>query len=152
MTGMTAPTRQTGLTLVELLVAVALLGVVVAMGAVYVDTTERPLEAGGSLLEGLLRQARARSISTTTAHRVAPSGPGSLIVEFGDDCDAATWTQEPRMDVDLPEQVTMSDTTWSVCFSRRGIASDNVTITLDHPEWGSKELEVLRGGVTRWNE
>jgi hypothetical protein len=53
------------------------------------------------------------------------------------------------MKLNLPDGVTLADTGWSVCFSSRGISSDNVVITLQHDVYGSEQVEVLLGGTTR---
>ena len=53
------------------------------------------------------------------------------------------------MKLNLPQGVTLTDTSWSVCFSSRGISSDNVVLTLQHDVYGSEQVEVLLGGTTR---
>ncbi len=62
---------------------------------------------------------------------------------------ARTWTTEPHSVLDLPRGVTMTDTAWTVCFTRRGISTANVVVTLSHPDLGSIRVEVLLGGGTR---
>ena len=49
----------------------------------------------------------------------------------------------------LPEDVAITESGWSVCFSRRGISSANLTLTLTHPDHRSRQVEVLLGGLTR---
>jgi hypothetical protein len=53
------------------------------------------------------------------------------------------------MKVDLPEGVSLAATNWTVCFGSRGISNDNVSITLEHGEFGAIQVEVLVGGTTR---
>ena len=43
----------------------------------------------------------------------------------------------------------MTDSAWVVCFNARGISSNNLTVTLSHPDRGSRQVEVLLGGATR---
>ncbi|MCP3979332.1 MAG: hypothetical protein GY716_08390 [bacterium] len=141
---------QDGVSLIEVTGVLALLGLAMTVGAFYVSSMDTPIQTGGQLLEGLLIQARARSISTTTAHRVQPGAAGRLVVETATNCSAGSWTAQPTMDVDLPTGVSISPTTWSVCFSRRGSAFANVVVTLAHAELETRQLEVLQGGVVRW--
>ena len=53
------------------------------------------------------------------------------------------------MALDLPQGVTLTDTSWNVCFSSRGISDGNVVIKLQHDRYGSTGVEVLVGGTTR---
>ncbi len=141
---------QRGITLPELLVTLAVLGIVAGVIVTNLESMQSPLETGGDLLAGTMMQARARSIGTTAAHRVVPSGNGTLLVETAPSCKDTSWTADPGMQLDLPPGVELLETSWSVCFNSRGLASDNVVLTLQHPEAGQRQLEVLRGGIMRW--
>ena len=88
-------------------------------------------------------------MATTSAYRIVPDGAGRLLTEHADRCGDVSWTSEPGNALDLPDEVTLSDTDWTVCFGRRGLSTDNLTLTLVHPEYGSRQIEVLLGGTTR---
>jgi len=88
-------------------------------------------------------------MASTSAYRVSPDGASGLRADSATSCSATTWSADTALDLDLPDGVTMSSTTWSVCFGSRGIADANTTITLDHPEFGFISVEVLLGGATR---
>ncbi len=139
-----------GVGLVELLSVLALVGVTVGMMVAYLKPIEAPLQTGGNSLVALMEQTRARSISTTRPHRVRPLDAGTAIVEVADGCSSVAWTLDPAIDLDLPDLVTLTATDWSVCFNARGLSSENLIITLEHPDRGSRRLELLRGGVMRW--
>ena len=49
------------------------------------------------------------------------------------------------------EDVTVEESGWSVCFSRRGVSDANTVLTVTHPEYASRQVEVLLGGLTRVN-
>ena len=53
------------------------------------------------------------------------------------------------MTIDLPANVALSDTSWSVCFNPRGLADSNVTITITYAGGGSQDIEVMLGGAVR---
>jgi hypothetical protein len=89
-------------------------------------------------------------MATTTVHRIRPFTEGQLVVEYAPSCLSAAWTLDPRMDLELPAGVTLTPTDWSVCFTTRGTATNNVVVTLEHPKFESKQLEVLMGGAVRW--
>lgn len=146
---MTRTHGEAGISILEVLVVIAILGLSITVAAVTLEPLETPLEASVTLTEGFFREARLGAIATTSAHRVQPDDAYRLGVQQATSCSGPTWTTVPDMKLNLPEGVTLTDTGWSVCFSSRGISSDNVVLTLQHDVHGSEQVEVLLGGTTR---
>jgi len=149
---MCAPRRkhkESGTSLVELLAVLAVVGLTVGAATAVLKPAAAPLETGAVLLEGFFTRARARALATTSAYRITATDTNTVVADYAANCAAATWTAEERMDLDLPEEVTLADTSWTVCFSSRGAASANVVVTLNHPRTGSAQVEVFRGGSAR---
>ena len=142
--------RAAGVSLIELLVVLALMSITLGIGALYLRPAAAPLESGAELVEALFKQTRAKAMSTTTVHRVRPFDADSLVVEYASACSSPTWTVDPRMDLDLPDRVTLADTDWKACFTSRGVTTQNFVVTLQHPDIGSQRLELLLGGAVRW--
>jgi len=138
--------EESGATLIELMVVVGIMAIAALTFTLNLRPAEAPLQTATRLTEGFILQARSTAIATTSAYRVVPSDDDTLIVEYADDCDDATWTTEPHTVLDLPDTVSMTATDWSVCFSRRGISSSNVVVTLTDSELDSSQIEVLLGG------
>jgi prepilin-type N-terminal cleavage/methylation domain-containing protein len=138
-----------GMSLVELLVVMALIGLAVGAAALYLRPMEAPVQAAGEQLEGFLRQARARAMANTLAYRVAPGSEGALVAEYAANCGETTWTTDAGLVLRFPRGVTMTDTTWSACFNSRGLANANLVITLMHAEYDPKQVEILLGGAAR---
>jgi prepilin-type N-terminal cleavage/methylation domain-containing protein len=141
--------RQSGMTLLELLGVLALIGIVVCAVVVNMQSSGNPLDVSTSLLEGQFRAARLNAIATMSAYRVSPATPSSLRAEKGATCSATTWTVDSSLNNALSTGVTMSPSSWSVCYSSRGIATANVVVTLAHSRYGSRRVEVLVGGASR---
>ncbi len=141
--------RESGSTLLEVLTVIAILGITLGVTILNLEPLESPLSAGITLTESFLREARLSAIATTSAHRVSPTASHRLGVEEAASCSASTWTTVTGMNLNLPKGVTLSDTSWSVCFSSRGISADNITIELQHDQFGTRQVEVLLGGMTR---
>ena len=146
---MTRGNGERGVTLVEVLVVVAVLGIGLGVASLNLEPLDTPLEASTSLFEGFMRQARLSAIASTSAYRVSPDGDHALQAERADSCAATTWTADPALALELVEGVTFTATTWQVCFSSRGISATNVTVTLQHAEEGTQQIQVLLGGTTR---
>lgn len=141
--------RQSGVTFVELLVVMAILGIGLGMASMFLKSTDNPLHTGGVLLEASFREARLLAIAETAAYRVLPRDSGAVRMERASTCADATWTGAEVPAVELPEGVVIQEEGWFVCFNSRGISSDNVVVTLAHASFGSRQVEVLLGGTTR---
>jgi len=135
--------------MIELLVLMTVLGIAIAASSLFLKPAEAPLQSATVLTEGYLRQMRARAMSTTSAYRVAPTDETQLDAGYAATCSATTWTADPDFGLKFPQGVELSSTAWSLCFSSRGLASDNLTITLQHPQFGTSSIEVLLGGTSR---
>ena len=46
----------------------------------YLESMETPLRTGGEMMEGLLKQVRAKAIASTSSHRVVPTGKTGFVV------------------------------------------------------------------------
>jgi Tfp pilus assembly protein FimT len=141
--------RQSGNTLIELLGVLALIAITVMAAVVKMQSAGNPLEISTSILEGEFREARLNAIATMSAYRVSPATPTTLKGEKATSCSATTWTADSSLNNKLATGVTMSPTSWNVCYSSRGIATSNVTVTLAHSTLGSRRIEVLVGGASR---
>jgi len=141
--------RQSGLTLIEALVLLALIGILVAVASLALRPLQSPVDTATALLEGFLRQARLNAIASTSACRVSPGASNRLVAATASSCSATTWSAVSSMNLTLPTGVSMSPSSWVVCFSSRGVSGNNVIVTLQHPSNGSRKVEVLVGGTTR---
>ena len=146
---MTRRYNEAGITLLEMLVVLAIIGISVGAATLNLAPLGSPLQAGTSLVEGFMRQARLNAIATTSAYRVRPTSIYKLGAETADSCTASSWTTDNSMKLDLPAEVELDSTAWSVCFSSRGISAGNVVIGLHHDTFGDIDVEVLLGGTTR---
>jgi len=141
--------RAEGATFVELLVVLTLLGLVAGATAIYLKPMETSTRDGALQVEGFFKEARFKAMATTSAYRVRPETSSRLIAETAASCSSATWTADSSVSSDLPRDVTLGDTAWSLCFNSRGIASQNVTLTVQQAGRPTRIVEVLLGGTAR---
>jgi hypothetical protein len=135
--------------LIELLAVMAVVGLTVGAATAYLKPAAAPLETGAVLLEGLFTRARARAMATTSAYRIFAADKTRIVADFAANCAEATWTAEEDLELELPDEVSLADTGWIVCFNPRGTADANVIVTLTHPVTGSEQVEVFTGGSAR---
>jgi hypothetical protein len=125
----------------------AIMGISLGIAALYVAPVKQPLQMGVAQVSSFFRQARLRAMATTSAYQVSGSGTTTVVSKSADSCSATTWTPDDQLT--LPDGVAMTSGSWSVCFSSRGVSSDNIVLTLTHAGYRSISIEVLIGGVTR---
>jgi len=141
--------RESGASLLELLVVMLLITVATGIAGVYLQPAAAPLDSSAVLLERMFTSARAKATATTSAYRIAPVGPSRIIADYAQSCSDEIWTFDTALELDLPDDVTLQDTSWSVCFSSRGAANANLVVSLQHPYSGLEQVEVYTGGAAR---
>ncbi len=135
-----------GFSLVELLVVLAILGVALGIGFLNLRPFYNPLEDAQTRLRGHLNLVRGKAMATTSAYRVRPQGDRVLVAEWARRCSDTTWTGDPSLRLELPQEVRFAQGNWSLCFNSRGYADRNLVIRVEQPGRGFREVEVLLGG------
>jgi prepilin-type N-terminal cleavage/methylation domain-containing protein len=144
-----------GFTLIEIIITLAVIGIVLAIAALNLRGFHDPLHEAATDLSGLMKQSRAKAMATTSAYRVlvSPSGSQHLITEAAISCDTAStgWTADSALTTDLPAHITMTVTQGSLptCFDPRGIASEDVIFKLTDGNGRTMSVEVMLGGAVR---
>ena len=113
---------QQGFTLIELIIVMAILGILFTLGILSVRGLQNDAGSAATILKASLIETRTQALSTTSARRVSLIG-GALVYERNTSCPATTgWTA--LTSPELPEGVTLSAPTaignWKVCFTSRG--------------------------------
>ncbi|MFB9993202.1 Tfp pilus assembly protein FimT/FimU [Deinococcus oregonensis] len=120
------PHVSAGFTLIEVLVVMAILGILLTLVALNVKGLNNDAEAAGSIVSGAFVQARTQALSTTSAVRVTLTGPRVLTFETNNRCgDTAAWTPLTNINTSLPDGVNITapgaaTSPWRVCFTSRG--------------------------------
>ncbi len=144
-------TSSPGFTLLELLVVLAVFGTLIGVSSVTVFSVRNPLAEATRLVEGGLRQSRARAMASTSAYRLSATATG-FIAETAANCGATTWTADDRYSVELPENVEFLDPTWDVCFNGRGVADQNIDFDVRYTDPRTQDqstanITVFLGGA-----
>ncbi|MCC6220930.1 MAG: hypothetical protein IT291_06795 [Deltaproteobacteria bacterium] len=134
---------------IEMLVTLGVTSIVLSIYVANLTSLRDPLQDGASSLVGFFKLARARAISTTSAVLIEPGAAGRITASTATNCNAATFDPIPNLFLDMPPGITTPDTTWSVCFSPRGLADDSPMVYLSDGEGRYKQLEVFLGGAVR---
>jgi prepilin-type N-terminal cleavage/methylation domain-containing protein len=154
--------RQRGFSLTEVLVALAVSGTLTAIAAPIIKFGTNPLKDSSSRLAGSLKLLRAKAVSQTSAYRLR-AVPGdsmpSLQVERATLCSDSVWTADPSFtaeDTALDRSVQLTQVVingqpkpvdgWSICYSSRGLATQNAVLTLSAGQ-RAQTITVFPGGA-----
>jgi prepilin-type N-terminal cleavage/methylation domain-containing protein len=121
-----------GYTLLEMLIVVAIVGVVMGIAAPSLLSLNKPLRDGSIQFKNQLNLIRSRAIASSQAYRIRPKYPtkaqypgqipNSFIVEYAANCRISTygpaasailpdgWTIASQLDIDLPSAVGIDGT------------------------------------------
>jgi prepilin-type N-terminal cleavage/methylation domain-containing protein len=153
-----------GFTLTEVLVTVVVLGVLTAIAAPNIRFGSNPLKDTSTRIAGNLKLLRAKAMSQTSAYRlqaVPGSVPGTVAlgIQRAMLCSDTVWTADPAFateDTLLDRQVQISQVTlngqskpidgWSICYNSRGLATQNLVLTLRDDQSG-QTITVFPGGA-----
>jgi len=136
-----------GFTILELLVVIGLVGIMTLIAAVNLRPLENPVYTATHNLAAFMKQARARAVSTTSAYEVRPTSNRQIAAFFGPNC-ASIDDPDNTMTLEFSPRVSMPDTDWAVCFTARGLSTNNVNIEVSDGQ-SFRSVEVLLGGVAR---
>lgn len=142
---------ELGFTIVELLVAFAIISVLSGIAIMNLNALSNSSENAAASLVGLLKQARARAIASTSAYFVVPTSTTSIVTRSGTTCSDASPVDDPTLTLQLPSGASLGATAWSVCFTSRGLSDSNTEVVVNDIHSHSRTVEVFLGGGVQIN-
>ncbi len=140
--------KEQGFTVSHLLLTMALISILAATAIGDLKSGRTPVHDAALQTELFLKLARARAMSQTKFITVHPAGAWTLVAESSDSCSG---TPENIADLSLtikrPAQIAYLES--SVCFNPRGMASENVSFTINGDGEHCREIEIALGGGTK---
>jgi len=137
--------QNAGFSLIELLAALALLGILCTVAFTNVGALENPLVSTSSNMSHYFRLVRVRAIAQTRSIRIAPSSAYRLEAGTASNCEAEAFEPLGELDFDLDEEVRLGSTEWEVCFTQRGLVHQAVAFELSGDN-GTRTVEIALGG------
>jgi len=139
---------ERGFTIFELVVVLGISAVMMTIGITNLRSLEDPLEVSVMEVQSFFKLTRARAISTTSAFTIVPVSRLRLETRVSETCGEADPDNDETLFLNLPDGTSLESTAWSVCYSSRGIADNNVMANIQDGRGNTKWVEVLLGGAT----
>ena len=142
---------QSGFTLVNMLTTLSLIAILSAIAISDLKEVNSPLVDSSFQITHFLREARSKAMSKTVTVKVSPISAYSIKAEQGNSCSPTeTFTPlSPTMQSNLPNGASLTDTTWEICFTKRGLASQSSLFLIQDEEGQTRTVEVALGGASR---
>ncbi len=137
------------MSLLELVIALLILSILMGSAVSNLAQIKNPLKDGVSETLGFVKQVRARALSTTSAYTLFAVSSTQIGTRYAAACDSATTTPDGSLMLQLPTDVSLPDTDWTICFSGRGLAQGAGSFSLRDTHGDSETLEVFLGGAVR---
>ena len=144
----TSSRSEAGFSLFDLLTTVALGGILTGIAIFNFRGMNDPLASGTKGMAGYFRNVRVKAISTTSAVKVYPISATRAIAAFANKCSDTTFTADSKMIYDLPKGAVFTNTSWSICYSGRGLPTTDETIYLGNGSQIST-VDVYLGGAVQ---
>lgn len=145
----TSPSSEAGLSLLEVVVTLFIVGVLSGSAISNLAAMKNPLHDGASQTIGFAKQVRAKALATTSAYTLLALDSRTLIAESSKSCASTTRTRDLSLTLVLPERVSLPSTELEVCFDSRGLAQGEQSFDLEGSDGRLETIEIFLGGAVR---
>ncbi len=142
------PRHESGMSLLEILVVFFMISVLTSSAVSNLAQIKNPLKDGISQTLGFVKEVRAKALASTAAYTLRPASTGRIVTTTAATCSAVV-TTDGGLAIDLPSGVVLSDTSWTICFTSRGLTEGAQSFTITDADSDTETIEVFLGGAVR---
>ena len=139
--------QERGFTLLESMVVLGLMTIMSAIAVLNLKKFDQTSSNGANQVAAQLKRARSYAMNSTVTVKVSPSTSNQLIATAAQTCSATTRTTIPELALTLPTGATFATTTWTLCYTSRGLSRDSLSIPVQDSSRTRTVQVVLGGGV-----
>lgn len=137
-----------GTTILELMTVVSLAAILSTIVISNVKALNTPASTAAAAFVGFCKEARAKAMASTYAYTVKPASSTSIVTTYAKSCTATPQTNDPALTLPLKQGARLSSTSWSFCYSTRGLVDSSLDIAIGDTN-GTKTVQVGLGGGVR---
>lgn len=139
--------NESGFTLLEMLVVLGITTILTGMAVLNLKKFDQASSNAANQIASLIKSARAYGITSTTTVEIKPLNSRTIRVSKASSCSTTTRTNIPELMLELPTSAALNSTTWSLCYTSRGISRDSIDIVItDNSKLRTVQV-VLGGGI-----
>ncbi|WP_373545011.1 Tfp pilus assembly protein FimT/FimU [Chamaesiphon sp.] len=168
-----------GFTLIEMIVTIAVAGIIMGIATPSLLSLNKPLRDGSLQFKSQLSLIRSKAISSNKAYRLRPKAVAAgeiarnFTVEYAANCRVTAtggtdgWQMASQLDLDLPPNIGIPQTPttlpvigsitnplseWtgkSICFDNRGILDDTVPRVIVKDFRGDNKAKIVAFDITK---
>jgi Tfp pilus assembly protein FimT len=132
----------------ELLVAISLTTIITRIAIINMRQFSNPADNGAAQLAAFFKATRQQGMTSTRAYKISPTSNSNIKTSYADTCSAATFTDDTALTFKLPSGAILLGTTWSLCYTPRGLSSSSANIQLNDGT-KTRTVQVVLGGAVR---
>lgn len=140
---------ESGFSLLELLTVLGLLAIVTGIAASNLKQLENPLADASFQISQFFRLVRSRAIAQTLSIKLEVQDSSNIIASSADSCIDTTWTSISDLSLTLPDGASLTNTSWTACFSQRGLSDSNLIFQVQDQGGQTRTIELALGGGVR---
>ena len=143
--------NEQGASLLQLVAALALMAVLSTIAVSNLKQSANPLADASFQATHYLRLVRSRAISQTLTLQVLPTSSTRLEAREVERCSDTSGETSNVLDLALafPDGAWMTEIDWTVCFTARGLADENILFGITSTSGASRTAEIALGGGIR---
>jgi type II secretory pathway pseudopilin PulG len=139
--------RAKGFTALELVVLLAMIGILFAGGILNIKQLFKKSKSAAEEVVAFLNLVRSRSIAETRYLLVKPTDSASLQVFSVPDCASQQLSNYP-LRLNLPSGARWAFTNWEICYNSKGLSNASGIIQLQENE-STSTIEISLGGLPK---
>ncbi len=139
--------KEKGFSIFNLLATMSLIAILATTAISDLKKIKTPIHDAAVQTDHFLKLAKANAISQTRFIIIKPLGTQNLQASSSTSCDGPL-TVISNLGLKIKSPAKFADTSWTVCFTPRGLSSDNVSFVINGDGVNSRTIEVALGGGT----
>lgn len=140
--------KENGFTLLEMMVVLGIMTILTGIAVLNLKKFDQASSNAANQIASLIKSSRSYGMTSTVTVQIKPISSTAISVTSAATCAATIRTTIPELSYNLPDGATLSSTTWSLCYTSRGLSRESINIQLTDRS-RTKTVQVTLGGGIR---